>query len=57
MQQHWMRSLARTGLVLGAVATIRFGGSVHAQAPTTKLVLRTMRSSPLDLELGGDLAG
>jgi mono/diheme cytochrome c family protein len=57
MQQQWIRLLAATGLVLGAVAIVCFGGSVYAQAVPTRLILRTTRSSPLDLELGGELAG
>jgi hypothetical protein len=49
--------LVVTGLVLGAVATIRFGGALLEQAPITRLILRTTSSSPLDLEVGGELAG
>jgi mono/diheme cytochrome c family protein len=57
MQQPWIRLLAVAGVVLVAVVNIRFGESVRAQTPAIGLALRTTRASPLDLELGGELAG
>jgi len=57
MQQPWIRLLAAIGLALGVIVTNRLLESVYAQTPATRLTLRTTRSSPLDLELGGELAG
>jgi len=57
MQQQCIRLLAVTGFVFAVIVTICFGESVYAQTPTARLTLRTTRSSPLDLELGGELAG
>jgi mono/diheme cytochrome c family protein len=49
--------LTIAGLVVGAAVTIRLSRDVYAQTPPTHLTLRSIRSSPLDLELGGELAG
>jgi mono/diheme cytochrome c family protein len=57
MQQPWIRLLAVIGLALGVIVTNRPLESIFAQTPATRLTLRTTRSSPLDLELGGELAG
>src|SRR6266436_4036987 len=57
MQLPCIRLLTATGLALAVIVAICFGESVHAQTPVARLTLRTTRSSPLDLELGGELAG
>ena len=57
MPRSQIRLLTAGAMVLSLIVTIRFAGRVHAQTPAAALVLRTARSSPFDLELGGELAG
>jgi mono/diheme cytochrome c family protein len=61
MQRHtqgtWIRFLAASSLVLGAIVPSRLSTGVHAQAPPASLALPATRASPLDLEIGGELTG
>ena len=62
MPRSWIRVLAVAGLLIagGMKLHIAHGMGVSSQPSTTAahtLVLRADRSSPSDLELGGDLAG
>ena len=58
MRNPYLGVLTSWGLLLSAVWLAQLPGRASAQAQTDAhaLVLRMARSSPLDLELGGDLA-
>jgi mono/diheme cytochrome c family protein len=59
MQRPWISPLAVVSVVFGMSVAVCFAGPARAlpQTPASRLTLRTARSSPLDLELGGELTG
>ena len=64
MVSSWIRRLGCASVLLAVVGSARFEASANSQAgarssPTSlpRLKLHTTRSSPSDLELGGELAG
>src|SRR5882724_7946176 len=60
MPRPWIGLLVRIGVLLAAAVSSRFAGEARAQslaAATPALMLHMSRSSPLDLELGGEITG